>query len=106
MIAGTLNENISIFRPSVGEGKYGPKKTVYVPYIRKTRARVNWNSGARTNENNEIFYGYNVTFSIRSYHKVDDYMRIKWNGKFYRILNIIPDKRLNELKIDTEVVNE
>ena len=48
MIAGTLNEIISVYRPSVVEGKYGPKKTVYVPYIRKTKARVNWNNGART----------------------------------------------------------
>lgn len=106
MIAGTLNEIISVYRPSVVEGKYGPKKTVYVPYIRKTKARVNWNNGARTNENNEIVYGYNIAFAIRGYHVIDEYMRIKWNCKYYRIINIIPDKHLNEIKIDAELINE
>ena len=51
-------------------------------------------------------YSYNITFAIRGYHVIDEYMRIKWNGKYYRILNIIPDKHLNEIKIDAELINE
>ena len=106
MIAGTLNEIISIYRPHVNEGKYGPKKTVYVPYIKNTRARVDWNNGNRTDVNNEIFYAYVVQFTVRAYHVIDDYMRIKWNGKYYRILNIIPDNHGQEIKIEAELVNE
>lgn len=106
MNAGTLTEIISVFRPVVEEGKYGPKKTVYVPYINKTKARIKWNNGARTNENNEILYSYNISFVVRGYHVIDEYMRIKWNNKMYRILNVIPDKHLNEIKIDAELLTE
>lgn len=107
MIAGTLEYNIAIYKPEVGEGKYGPAKTIYVPYIRKTRARVTNNRGVRQQENNEVIYDYTVTFHIRSYHKIDEYMRIKYNGKFYRILNIVPpERRINEIQIDAQLINE
>lgn len=107
MIAGTLEYNISIYKPVVEEGKYGPGKTVYVPYIRKTRARVINNKGARQQENNEVIYDYTITFCIRSYHKIDEYMRIKYNGRFYRILNIIPpERRINQIQIDAQLINE
>lgn len=108
MRAGLLSEVISIYQPYNRDTKYGKStKTDYVPYISVTKARVLNQRGTRTNENNEILCSYTVTFIIRGYHKIDDYMRIKWKGKFYRILNIIPaTTNYNEIQIDTELVNE
>lgn len=108
MRAGLLSETIAIYAPYTGDTKFGKNNdTRYVPYIPSTRARVTNNKGTRTDENNEIFYSYNVTFTIRGYHKIDEYMRIRWKDKYYRILNIIPaTSEINEIQIDTELVNE
>lgn len=106
MIAGTLNEIISVYKPFVGDGKYGPAQTEYVPYIKDTRARVQWNNGSRLNSNDEVVYDYSVTFSVRYYHKIDEFMRIKWRNKFYRIMSIIPSRAMNEQTIITQLVNE
>lgn len=108
MRAGLLTESISIYQPYNRDTKYGVStKTDYVPYIDSTRARVLNERGTRTNENNEIIYAYTVTFIIRGYHKIDDYMRIKWKDKFYRILNIVPaTAHYNEIQIETELVHD
>lgn len=108
MRAGLLTETISIYQPYNRDTKYGKStKTDYVPYIKETRARVINQRGSRTNENNEVLLAYTVTFIIRGYHKIDDYMRIKWKGNFYRILNImLPTFNYNEIQIDAELVKE
>lgn len=108
MRAGLLTEVISIYQPYNRDTVYGSStRTDYVPFINETRARVINNKGTRTEETGEIVYSYTVTFVIRGYHKVEDYMRIKWKGKFYRILNIIPTtQNYNEIQIDTELVHE
>lgn len=108
MRAGLLTEIISFYSPYTGETKYGrASKQDYIPTIKETRARVLNQRGTRQNENNEMVYSYTVTFIVRGYHKIDEYMRIFWRGKFYRILNIMPPERdRNEYQIDTELVNE
>lgn len=107
MQAGLLSEHISILKPYTGDGVYGKStKTEYVPYI-STRARVKSHSGSVVTQNNEVVTSFSVTFTIRSYHKVDGYMRIKWRGNDYRILNINPATReRNEIEITAEIVNE
>lgn len=108
MRAGLLSETISIYQPYNRDSKYGVStKTAFVPFINSTRARIVNQKGTRTTENNEIIYAYTVTFSIRGYHKVEDYMRIKWKDKFYKILNIVPaTSNYNEIQIETELVHE
>lgn len=108
MRAGLLSENISIWQPYTGDTSFGKSsKTDYIAYIPKTKARVTNQRGSRANQNDEIVYAYTVTFTIRGYHKIDERMRIKWQGRFYRILNIVPPTReINEYQIDTELVNE
>ena len=108
MRAGLLTETISIYKPYNRDSKFGASsKTDYVPYLNSTKARVTNQQGTRTNENGDIYYAYTVTFTIRGYHKIDEYMRIKWKDKFYRILNIIPSTAsYNEIKIDAEIINE
>ena len=105
MVAGLLNELIELYKPIVPEGVFGPRKTEY-KYVLTTRANLVWKSGARQEENGEIVYNYNVTFTVRGYHHVDEFMRLKWNGKFYRILNAIPDRKKNQIVIDAMLVTD
>ena len=71
-----------------------------------TRAQVTYNSGNRQNQNNEIIHCYTVTFTIRLYHKVNEQMRIIWNGNKYRILSINRELYKQSITIVTELINE
>nr|DAW29844.1 MAG TPA: hypothetical protein [Caudoviricetes sp.] len=43
-----------------------------------TKARVQHNSGTRTNENGDIFYSMFLTVEVRYYVMVDEYDVILW----------------------------
>lgn len=105
MIAGILNEIIEIYVPEITRNEVGEQNTNYVLKC-KTRARIIHNSGNRTTENNEVVYNYIKTFQVRSYIEISDFDRIKWNDKYYRILNIEPNKQEQQKSITTELVNE
>lgn len=105
MKAGQLTEKIAVLFPQIVTSEFGENSTEYIAkYI--TRAAVKINSQDRTNENNEIFYSTVVEFKIRDYNKIEDFDRIDWKGKQYRILSIIPNKQYQEIQVITEVVNE
>lgn len=57
-----------------------------------TRARIINDSGNRSIENDEVVYNYDKTFEIRTYVDVEELDLIKWNNKFWRILEIEIDK--------------
>ena len=58
------------------------------------------------NANDEVAYQYTKTFQVRHYIMVNEYDRIQWNGKIYRILDIEPDKQQMLLTINVELVND
>lgn len=93
MKAGQLNEVISIFRQVESQSEYGDISTSYKE-VGKTRAKVNHSLGNRGVQNNEIFYDYSKTFVVRIYVDVVDSDRIKYGEKFYRVISIEPDARL------------
>lgn len=105
MNAGRLNEIITIQRTTVSKDEYGANKIQWNDVI-TTRADVQFESGSRTTENNEIIHTYSKVFTIRVYHQVDEKDRILWNGKYYRILSIEKDKDRQNLTIRTELINE
>ena len=104
--AGLLNEVINILAPSSIVNEYGEKVQTYsVKYT--TRAKVEHNSGTRSNENNEIFYSYQKSFTVRSYVPVTEFDLIEYNSKRYRIITI--DDRIkvhNDKIIITELIND
>lgn len=105
MRAGLFTEPIEVLRAEITKNKFGEEisewKTIY-----KTRARVIHTSGSRNNYNDEIVYTYIKTLNVRYYIPVEDFDRIKWNSKIYRILDIEPsdDKSYKTIKI--ELVND
>lgn len=106
MRAGLLNSVISVEKPEVVTDEFGANTLNWVQHIPKTRAKVTYNSGSRANTNNEIIFAYEVVFTVRIYHQIDERMRIRWEGKKYRILSIEEDRTLQQLTIKTELIND
>lgn len=106
MRAGLLTEVIKVEKPIVLQDEYGANEKIWETFIEKTKAQVNYSSGNRTNENNEIFYAYEVVFIVRIYHQITENMRIIWKNKKYQILSIEENKAQQSLTIKSELINE
>lgn len=104
MRAGILNEVIKVLKLEQSTNDFGEAFDMYMP-ICETRAQVTPMSGGRTDENHEVFYAHTYKFIVRRYVKIDDFDRILWRGKQYRILNIDDDRILNQKIINAELVN-
>jgi len=103
MRAGILNEPIEILKVVVSRNEYGEQQDNYMP-VCHTKAEVRPTSGGRSNENNEIFYEHTLTFTMRRYVKVDDFDRIMYKCKQYRILNIDDDRAFNQKIVTAELI--
>lgn len=105
MQAGILNEIIEIYSPHVIKNDFGEQVMEY-RFKNKTRARKVNKSGSRNLENHEIVYNYIKTFEVRIYVDVDNFDRIKYNDKFYRILDIDTNREMQNITIQCELINE
>lgn len=106
MRAGRLTEVISVEKPVQRQNEYGATALEWESFISKTKAEVTYSNGNRRNENNEIIFAYEVIFTVRIYHQINERMRIIWKNKKYRILSIQENKELQSLTIKTELINE
>jgi len=106
MRAGLLNEVIKVEKPASFTNEYGANYIQWETFISRTKAQVTYSSGNRLNENNEIIFAYEVVFTVRIYHQIDERMRIIWKNKKYRILSIEENKKLQSLTIKAELINE
>lgn len=105
MRAGLLKEKIDIITPNITTNDYGEQTTEW-EHKYSTRARLIHTSGNRIEPNGEIFYSYTKTLEIRDYVPVDDFDRIVWNEKQYRILDIEPDEGQMKKILRVELVND
>lgn len=105
MKASDLEERIQIFSRNV-ERVGGGAGTESFTYKCSTRARVNYASGSRTLDNQEIFYDVNRTFIVRYYVPVVDTDEIRWNGQRWQILSIDKNREYNDIIINTTLINE
>ena len=105
MNGGRLTEVITIERPSIAQNDFGANNLQWQKHI-QTRADVQYESGTRATENDEVIFSYNKIFTIRYYHDIDEQDRIIWNNKKWRILSIEPDKAKQLITIRTELINE
>lgn len=105
MRAGLLTESIEIYEKTLVKNDYGEESENWVLKY-STKARLVHDGGGRVIINDEVFYTHAKTFQVRSYVPVEDYDRIKWNGKFYRILNIEIDKKINNITIKAELIDD
>ena len=105
MIAGRLNEIVKIYTLTTTINDYGERVETYT-YAYTTRARVEFSSGNRSNENDEIVFNYFKTFNVRSYVPISETSQIEWQGKRYRILTVEKRREWNDIIIQTELINE
>ena len=105
MIAGRLNEVIKVYDAQETVNEYGERSVEYV-YRYTTRARVEFNTGNRLNENDEIVFNYNKTFNVRAYVPIVETSQIEWQGRRYRILTLESRREYNDKVINTELINE
>lgn len=105
MIAGRLNEVIKVYNVETTVNDYGERIEDYVLSM-TTRARVDFNSGSRTNENSEIVFNYQKTFNVRSYVPVTDTSHIEWQEKMYRVLSVEKRREYNDIIVIAELINE
>lgn len=105
MRAGLLTEPIEIWEKHIVTNGYGEETETWTLKY-STKARLVHNGGNRVIENNEVFFSHSKTFQVRIYVPVDDYDRIKWDNKYYRILNIEPDKDRMNKTIQGELIDD
>ena len=105
MIPGRLNETIKIYTLQTTINDYGERVEEYV-YGYTTRARVEYSSGNRSNENNEVVFNYFKTFNVRSYVPLSETSQIEWQGKRYRILTLEKRREWNDIIVQTELIND
>lgn len=105
MIAGLLREPIEIYKSELTKNAVGEQETNWILKTKTRSQKIN-KSGSRNVENDEVVYNYTKIFKVRIYVDVDEFDRIKWNKKFYRILNIDIDKEQQTKIIETELINE
>lgn len=106
MLAGRLNEIITIEELKVIKNEYGEEQTDN--YVKKfsTRAEVKYNSGQRITDNNELFFAYDLTFTIRYYHDITELDRVIWRGDKYRILSVERNRMYQLINLRCQLINE
>lgn len=105
MRAGLLKERIGIYTNIIYTNEYGEETETWELKF-STRAKLIHNRGQRTMPNGEVFYTSVKTLEVRSYVPVNEFDRIEWDNKTYRILNIDPDEAQNKKIISIELIND
>lgn len=105
MRAGAYENKIRILKHVVERTESGSQEEFWKPDV-YTRASLDYHTGSRTDDNHEVFYEYTITFIVHRYVKVEEFDRIMFNNKQYRILSIVDDRHGNHKTIETELVNE
>ena len=103
--AGRLNELIEIWFLDVQTTEYGDTHEEY-KFASNARAYVDHTGGSLSVENLELFNSYQKNFTVRFHTDVHDTDRIKYNGKFYRIITIDIDRPKQTKTIVTELIKE
>ena len=103
--SGRLSEVIEIWYQDVYTSEYGDSD-IRFRFSSNARAMVDHNTGSLNIENFEIFNAYHKSFTVRFHTDVHDTDRIKYNGKFYRIITIDIDRPKQIKIIQTELINE
>ena len=105
MRAGNLREKIEIYKPVASKTEFGNNRISYELHY-TTRCMVRHSSGDKEETNGEIFHSKSKTFIVRYYVPVIENMRILYEGNYYSIESIVPNKYYNDKEIYCNLVNE
>lgn len=105
MWAGLLNEKIEIYSPSSTRNSFGEQvDEMVLSYT--TRAKVGHIGGSRSVIDYEVQVPYQKNFVMRIYVPITEVDWIKYKDKFYRVLSIEDDDKIQQKVVITELVNE
>lgn len=108
MKSGRLNKFITIEELKTITNEYGEEEQSLYCQKFRTRTEVKNEGGTRENDNGEIFYSSQLTFIVWAYcdKKINDFDRIIYQNKPYRILNkeLVEEDKI--LYIKAEQINE
>ena len=103
--AGKLKEVIEIYSNEIIKDEYGQEVETKVLKC-STKPELRHYKGSRNIENSEIVHNYLKSFLVRYYVDVDDYDIIKWDGKYYRVIDIEPNREFQYKTINAEKIND
>lgn len=107
MIAGKLNKIITIQKQEIVKNKFGEVESEeWIDKLPNIRSQVTYRNGNRVDENNELVFAYDMCFTIRRYHKVDELDRIIYDDKKYRILSKEENDESQLINLFCELINE
>ena len=105
MRAPDLKHRIVIYRLINNKTDYGYTNPTYELKC-SCRARVNYLSGGRTTDNEEIFYTVEREFIVRSYIPIEYTDIIKYDGDEWQVISIDRIHSYNDIVIRTTRINK
>lgn len=106
MVAGKLNELITVESPLIVENELGEVMDNRYKTKFRTKAQVIYKNGSTSVDNHEIFTSYNIQFIIRIYHKVNETDRVIFRGVPYTIDSIEYSREYQMIKLNCIKQNE
>lgn len=100
MKAADLFERIDIYELKITDSPFGDTKRQWKKKY-STRARVNYSSGNRTIENDEIFFMVDREFIMRHYVPIVDTDIIVWKDEKWRVLTIDHNRQYKDIIVRT-----
>lgn len=105
MKSSDLKHRIEIYKQHVEKTDFGRTNITFEPRC-SCRARVNYLTGNRTMENEEVFYSVDREFIVRSYVHVEYTDVILYDNDFWQVLSIDPIHEYNDIVIKTTRLND
>lgn len=84
MRAGLLRFPIVILEEAKTKDSFGATKKTWVEFTR-TKSNITYKTGDKKVEDNKFINSQNIDFTIRHNIKVDEQMRIQYDGKLYKV---------------------
>ena len=105
MIAGRLNERVTLLTPSVTTDGFGAETTSYAVSA-TVHAEVVWKSGGTATQASERFPDGRVEIVIRDAHEVGDKWRVSHAGILYSVSAIEHNRARGLRRLICDRVNE
>lgn len=105
MKSSDLKHRIKIYSQHVDKSDFG-RTIISYEFKNSCRARVNYLTGSRTTENEEIFYSVDREFIVRSYNDIQYTDVIEYDNDFWMILSVDKIHEYNDIVIKTTRMND
>ena len=109
MRAGLLTRKIQVFHSKLERGKTGANKETWTNLFGDNKflyARVTYGGQQMKAQNGNFVLVSDITFNIRYYSQINEYNRIYWEGRKYRINAIRRYPERGEMQIDAKLIDE